>query len=121
MDKGLTMQPTMSYKSYDIPMGRMVLKGRRAKGMSQTALKNGIDKFMYSTSSCVGKRMLLKTIANQFRMQINKEQETPIIQACISKRRLPHFCYQREDAANSLKLLNHKGHKQNPDNLIINN
>jgi hypothetical protein len=35
-----------------------------AKGMSQMALKQGINKFMYSTSSCIGKRMLLKTIAN---------------------------------------------------------
>jgi hypothetical protein len=65
------------------------------------ALKQGIDKFTYSTSSPIGKRMLLETIANQLQMQNEKEQEKPIVQACISKRRLPHFCYQREeDAAN---------------------
>jgi hypothetical protein len=37
-----------------------------AKGMSkQIALKQGINKFTYSTSSHVGKRMLLETIANE--------------------------------------------------------
>jgi hypothetical protein len=50
------------------------------------SLKKGIDKFTYSTSSFVGKRMLLKTIADQHKMQIDKEQETPIVQACSSKR-----------------------------------
>jgi hypothetical protein len=34
------------------------------KGVSQMALKQGIDQFMYSTSSCIGERMLLETIAN---------------------------------------------------------
>jgi hypothetical protein len=60
--------------------------------------------------------MLLKTIANQLEMQNDKEQQKPIIQPCISKRQLPHFCYQREeDTANSLKSLNQKGDEQNPD------
>jgi hypothetical protein len=59
---------------------------------------------------------LLKTITDQLQMQIDKEQEMPIVQACISKRWLPHFCYQREaKAANSLKSLNWKGHAQKPD------
>jgi hypothetical protein len=57
-----------------------------AKGMSQMTLKQGIDKFTYSTSSCIGERMLLKTIANQLQMQNDKEQEKSIVQACISKR-----------------------------------
>jgi hypothetical protein len=35
-----------------------------AKGVSQMALKQGINKVTYSTSSCVGERMLLETIAN---------------------------------------------------------
>jgi hypothetical protein len=35
-----------------------------AKGVSQMALKQGIDKFMYSTSLHIGKKMLLETIAN---------------------------------------------------------
>jgi hypothetical protein len=48
-------------------------------------------------------------------MQIDKEQETPIVQACSSKRWLPQFHYQREEAVNSLKTLNQKGHEQNPD------
>ncbi len=59
---------------------------------------------------------MLKTITNQLQMQNEKEQDDPIIQACISKRQLPHFCYQREDdPANSLKSLNWKGHEQHPD------
>jgi hypothetical protein len=49
-------------------------------------------------------------------MQNDKEQQKPMVQPCISKRRLPHFCYQREeDTANSLKSLNQKGHERNPD------
>jgi hypothetical protein len=49
-------------------------------------------------------------------MQNDKEQEKPIIQACISKRQLSHFCYQRQhDPAHSLKSLNQKGHEQHPD------
>jgi hypothetical protein len=84
-----------------------------AKGMSQMALKQGINKFTYNTSSCVGERMLLETIANQLEMQNDKEQQEPMVQPCISKRQLPHFCYQREeDTANSLKSLNQKGIKE---------
>jgi hypothetical protein len=48
---------------YSTAMGEHGLKVW-AKGMSQMELKQGIDKFTYSTSSCVGKRMLLETIAN---------------------------------------------------------
>jgi hypothetical protein len=48
---------------YSTAMGERGLKVW-AKGMSQTALKQGIEKFTYSTSSRVGKRMLLETIAN---------------------------------------------------------
>jgi hypothetical protein len=48
---------------YSTAMGEHGLKVW-AKGMSQMALKQGINNSMYSTSSCVGKRMLLKTIAN---------------------------------------------------------
>jgi hypothetical protein len=48
---------------YSTAMGERGLKVW-AKGMSQMALKQGIDKFTYSTSSCVGERMLLETIAN---------------------------------------------------------
>jgi hypothetical protein len=50
-------------------------------------------------------------------MQNDKEQQKPMVQPCIFKRRLPHFCYQREeDTANSLKSLNQKGHDEtNPD------
>jgi hypothetical protein len=48
---------------YSTAMGKHGLKVW-AKGISQTALKQGIDKFTYSTSSHVGERMLLKTIAN---------------------------------------------------------
>jgi hypothetical protein len=70
---------------YSTAMGEHGLKVW-AKGMSQMALKQGIDKFTYSTSSCVGERMLLKTIANQLKMQNDKEQQKPIIQPCISKR-----------------------------------
>jgi hypothetical protein len=62
-----------------------------AKGMSQMALEQGIDKFMYSTSSHVVKRMLLETITDQLQMQNDKEQEMPIVQACISKRQLSYF------------------------------
>jgi hypothetical protein len=91
---------------YSTVMGECGLKVW-AKGVSQTTLKQGIDKFMYSTSSRVGKRMLLETIANQLEMQNDKEQQQPIIQPCISKRQVPHFRYQREeDTANSLKSLN---------------
>jgi hypothetical protein len=75
------------------------------------ALKQGIDKFTYSTSSCVGERMLLETITNWLEMQNDKEQPKPMVYPCISKRRLPHFCYQREeDTANSLKSLNRNLH-----------
>jgi hypothetical protein len=80
------------------------------------ALKQGINKVTYSTSSCVGERMLLETIANWLKMQNDKEQQKAIVQPCISKRLLPHFCYQREeDTANSLKSLNQKGHEWNAD------
>jgi hypothetical protein len=48
---------------YRTAMGECGLKVW-AKGVSHMALKQGIDKFMYSTSSFVGERMLLKTIAN---------------------------------------------------------
>jgi hypothetical protein len=48
---------------YSTGMGKCVLK-IWAKGVSQMALKQGIDKFTYSTSSHVGKRMLLETITN---------------------------------------------------------
>jgi hypothetical protein len=48
---------------YSTAMGECGLKVW-AKGVSQTALKQGIDKFTYSTSSCIGKRILLETIAN---------------------------------------------------------
>jgi hypothetical protein len=86
------------------------------KGVSQTALKQGIDKFTYSTSSRVGERILLETITNQLEMQNDKEQQKPMVQPCISKRQLPHFRYQREeDTVNSLKSLNQKGHERNPD------
>jgi hypothetical protein len=47
---------------YSTPMGESGLKVW-AKGMSQMAIQQGIDKFTYSTSSCIGKRMLLETIA----------------------------------------------------------
>jgi hypothetical protein len=47
---------------YSTAMGGHSLKVW-AKGVSQMALKQGIDKFTYSTSSCVDKRMLLETIA----------------------------------------------------------
>ena len=70
---------------YSTAMGERGLKVW-AKGILQTALKQGIDKFTYSTSSCVRERMLLKTIANQLQMQNDKEQEKPMVQACISKR-----------------------------------
>jgi hypothetical protein len=100
---------------YSTAMGECGLKVW-AKGVSQMALKQGIDKFTYSTSSCVGERMLLETIANRLEMQNDKEQQKPMVQPCISKRRLPHFCYQREeDTVNSLKSLNQKGHERNPD------
>jgi hypothetical protein len=69
---------------YSTAMGEHGLKVW-AKGMLQMALKQGIDKFRYSTSSCVGERMLLKTIANQLQMQNDKEQVMPIVQACISQ------------------------------------
>jgi hypothetical protein len=91
---------------YSTAMGGHSLKVW-AKGMSQTALKQGIDKFTYITSSCIGQRMLLETIANQLEMQNDKEQQKPIVQPCISKRQLTHFCYQREeDTANSFKSQN---------------
>jgi hypothetical protein len=48
---------------YSTAMGEHGLKVW-AKVIMQTALKQGIDKFMYSTSSRVGERMLLETIAN---------------------------------------------------------
>jgi hypothetical protein len=48
---------------YSTGMGEHGLKVW-AKGMSQMALKQGIDMFTYSTLSHVGERMLLKTIAN---------------------------------------------------------
>jgi hypothetical protein len=48
---------------YSTAMGERGLKVW-AKGVSQMALKQGIDKFTYSTSSCVGERILLETIAN---------------------------------------------------------
>jgi hypothetical protein len=48
---------------YSIAMGEHGLKVW-AKGVSQTTLKQGINKFTYITSSHVGKRMLLETIAN---------------------------------------------------------
>jgi hypothetical protein len=49
-------------------------------------------------------------------MQNDKAQEKPIIQPSISKRQLPHFCYQgEEDTVNCLKSLNQKGYEQNPD------
>ncbi len=48
---------------YSTAMGERGLKVW-AKGVSQMALKQGIDKSTYSTSSCVGKRMLLETITN---------------------------------------------------------
>jgi hypothetical protein len=54
---------------YSTAMGECGLKVW-AKGISQTALKQGINKFMYSTSSHIGERMLHKTIANQLQMQI---------------------------------------------------
>jgi hypothetical protein len=86
------------------------------KGVSQMVLKQGINKFTYCTSSRVGERMLLETIANELEMQNNKEQQNPMVQPCISKRPLPHFSYQRqEDTVNSLKSLNQKGHGQNPE------
>jgi hypothetical protein len=57
-----------------------------AKGRSQMALKQEIDKFMYSTSSSIGEMIMLETITDQLQMQNDKEQEMPIVQACISKR-----------------------------------
>jgi hypothetical protein len=91
---------------YSTAMGERGLKVW-AKEVSQMAIKQGIDKFTYSTSSHLGERMLLETIANQLKMQNDKEQQKPIVQPCISKRQLPHFCYQREeDTVNSLKSLN---------------
>jgi hypothetical protein len=70
---------------YSTPMGESGLKVW-AKGMSQMAIQQGIDKFTYSTSSCIGKRMLLETIAKRLEMQNDKGQQKPIIQPCISKR-----------------------------------
>jgi hypothetical protein len=70
---------------YSTAMGERGLKVW-AKGVSQMALKQGIDKFTYSTSSRVGERMLLETIANQLEMQNDKEQQKPMVQPCISKR-----------------------------------
>jgi hypothetical protein len=100
---------------YSTAMGERGLKVW-AKGVSQMALKQGINKFTYSTSSRKGERMLLETIANRLEMQNDKEQQKPMVQPCISKRRLPQFHYQREeDTANSLKSLNQKGHERNPD------
>jgi hypothetical protein len=85
--------------------------GQRA-GHKWYLAKQEIDKFMHSTSSSIGEMMLLESITVQLQMQNDKEQEMPIVQACISKRSLPHFCYQREDEAmNSLKSLNQKGHE----------
>jgi hypothetical protein len=52
---------------------------------------------------------VLKTITNQLQIQHNKEQEKPFLQACISKRWVPHFHYQREDdVANSLNSFNQR-------------
>jgi hypothetical protein len=100
---------------YSTAMGEPGLK-IWGKGMSQMALKQGIDKFTYSTSSHVSKRMWLETIANQLKKQNDNKQQKPMVQPCISKRSLPQFCYQREeDTANSLKSLNRKGHERNPD------
>jgi hypothetical protein len=91
---------------YSTAMGERGLKVW-AKEVSQMAIKQGIDKFTYSTSSHLGERMLLETIANQLKMQNDKDQQKPIVQPRISKRQLPHFCYQREeDTVNSLKSLN---------------
>ena len=70
---------------YSTAMGEHGLKVW-AKGVSQMALKQGINKFTYSTSSHVGERMLLETIANQLKMQSDKQQQKPMVQPCISKR-----------------------------------
>jgi hypothetical protein len=48
---------------YSTAMGERGLKGW-AKGMSQMALKQGINIFTYSISSHIGERMLLETIIN---------------------------------------------------------
>jgi hypothetical protein len=48
---------------YSMALGEHGLKVW-AKGASQMALKQGINKFTYSTSSHIGKRMLLENIAN---------------------------------------------------------
>jgi hypothetical protein len=44
-----------------------------AKGASQTALKHGKDKFTYSTSIRVGKRMLLDAITDCLRLQSDQQ------------------------------------------------
>jgi hypothetical protein len=71
-----------------------------AKGMSKWHLNQGLTSSRTAlASSGIGERTLLKTIINWLKMQNYKEQAKPIIQAYISKRQLPHFCYRREEDA----------------------
>jgi len=86
-----------------------------AKKVSQTALKQGRDKFTSSTSSRVAERMLLNTITDRLLFQAEQDgvQHTPPDAGV--KRRVPHFRYERLNGSNSLQSLDRKGNVQVPN------
>ncbi len=80
-----------------------------AKGASRTAIKQGRDKFTYSASTRVDERMLLNTVIDRLTTQ---EVVAPIMHSGVSKRRVPHFRYERIGNENSLSSLDRKGMRQ---------
>jgi hypothetical protein len=88
-----------------------------AKGASRNALKHGKEKFTYSTLMRVSERMLLDAIMDCLRLQSNQlqsnqQQDMPALPMGVSKRKLPHFHYERGGLMGCLKLLDQKGHEQ---------
>jgi len=100
---------------YNTSMGERGLKAW-AKAISQTALKHGRDKFTHSTSMRIGEKMLLDTITDRLRAQAEREEAANVPPAgVVTKRRMPHFRYQRVGTSNDLKAVDRKGRERSPD------
>jgi len=86
-----------------------------AKRVSKTAPKQGRDKFTLTTFARVGERMLLNAIADLLASQQQQEDGNKMPLASSSKRKVPHFRYQRVGTSNILMSIDQKGKEQLPD------
>jgi hypothetical protein len=99
---------------YNMAMGERGLKVW-AKRVSKTAPKQGRDKFTFTTSARVGERMLLNAIADLLASQQQQENGNKMPLASSSKRKVPHFRYQRVGTSNILRSIDRKGKERLPD------